>query len=196
VSLAIGVDVAARRGCDVVALGDDLVARPVGRVYKGAELTEILEELRPEAVAIDSPPRWAPPEKRRDCERELTRRGICLFTTPNEARGVGHPFYEWMTIGFDLFEAARGSSTLETFPHAIALAIHAGKPPGNKRAVRISALERVDVETRALRNIDQIDAALCAYTAWAWLNGNAISVGDEREGQITLPGVALLDRYV
>ena len=47
-----------------------------------------------------------------------------------------------------------------------------------------------------LRNIDQVDAALCAYTAQTWLRGGAVSVGDMEDGQITLPVTALLDHYL
>jgi predicted nuclease with RNAse H fold len=194
VSLVVGLDVGVTKGCDAVLLGPSRVARPIGRVRAAAELRDLLDDVSPGAVAIDAPPRWATNGQRR-CERELTRRAINLFTTPDEVTGTTNAFFAWMTVGFEMFEAAQGYPTLETFPHAIALAIHGCKPPGTKRAVRMSALERVEVDTRELRNIDQIDAALCAYTAWAWLDGNAISVGDEGEGQITLPGTSLLESY-
>ena len=44
--LALGVDVAARRGCDVVALDASLVARPVGRVHTGDELRALIRRPR------------------------------------------------------------------------------------------------------------------------------------------------------
>jgi predicted nuclease with RNAse H fold len=194
VSLAIGLDVAARRGCDAVALDDDLVARPVGRVHTGTEFRGLLDDLSPAAVAIDAPPRWAA-DSQRACERELTRRSISLFTTPTAARGQGNTFYAWMLTGFEMFDAADGYEVLETFPHAVAVAIHGRLPRERKRVARLAALFAVGVDTSRLKTIDQIDAALCAYTAWCWSNGDAINLGDEREGQITLPGRTLLDRY-
>lgn len=193
-SVVLGLDVAVKRGCDAVLLGPSQVARPVGRVHSGPEFRALLDDLSPAAVAIDSPPCWAA-NGRRDCERELTRRAVNLFTTPDEATGTANPFYAWMQVGFDMFEAAQGYPTLETFPHAIAVAIHGRKPPGTKRATRLAALQAAGIDTGELRNIDQIDAALCAYTAWNWIHGNAISVGDDEEGQITLPVTTLLDRY-
>ena len=202
-TLAIGVDVAARRGCDIVALSDDGIAEPIGRVHTGGALTELLAEHRPDVVAIDSPPRWAAPDKRRDCERELTTRGICLFTTPNEARGVGHSFYGWMTVGFEMFLATDPYPSLETFPHAVAVAIRGCLPALGvtrrtrlKREWRLDALRQVEIDVARLQNGDEIDAALCAYTGLMWSQGLTVSVGDEREGRITLPVKSLLERYV
>jgi predicted nuclease with RNAse H fold len=94
-----------------------------------------------------------------------------------------------------MFEVAKEYEPLETFPHAIAVAINGCLPKNGKRASRVAALHAVGVDTRELRTIDQVDAALCAYTAWCWTKGDAISVGDDVEGQITLPVAALLDRY-
>ena len=193
-TLALGLDVAVKRGCDAVLLGDSQVARPIGRVHSGIEFRALLDDVAPTAVAIDAPPRWAV-DTPRLCERELTKRGIMLFTTPTEERGAGHKFYAWMLTGFEMFDAANGHRTLETFPHAVAVAIHGRLPQESKRLSRLAALAAVGVDSSPLRTIDQIDAALCAYTAWCWAKGDAISVGDEFEGRITLPGVALLDRY-
>jgi len=195
VSLVVGLDVGVAKGCDAVLLGDSRVARPVGRVHTGSEFKALLDDVAPDAVAIDAPPRWAG-DGQRACERELTKRSINLFTTPNEARGVDNKFYAWMLTGFEMFAAADGYPTLETFPHAVAVAIHGRLPEAKKRASRLAALSIVDVGSTQLRTLDQIDAALCAYTAWEWVHGRAISVGDEREGQITLPVTSLLDRYL
>jgi predicted nuclease with RNAse H fold len=194
VSLVLGLDVADARGCDAVVLGASMVARPVGKVMSGAELEELLSELNPTAIAIDSPPGWASNGRRR-CERELTQRAINLFTTPDEATGTSNAFYAWMQVGFEMFRAAHGYPTLETFPYAVAVVINGQRIDGTRRQTRLAALAAVGIDTRELRTLDQIDAALCAYTAWAWVNGVSVSVGDESEGQITLPASALLDRY-
>lgn len=194
-AVVVGLDVAVARGSDVVAIDDDLVARPIGRVHTGDEFRALLDDMGPRAVAIDSPPRWATPGRPRACERELTRRGISLFTTPDAAKGTASAFYAWMEVGFQMFTAADAYSPLETFPHAIAVAIHGHLPRETKRASRLAALRSVGVEVAALRNIDQIDATLCAYTAWCWTRGQSVSVGDPEEGQITLPVTVLRDRY-
>jgi len=194
VSLALGLDIGVKKGCDAVLLGASQVARPIGRVRSGAEFRALLDDLVPTAVAIDAPPRWATDGRRR-CERELTRRAINLFTTPDAATGSTNAFYAWMQVGFEMFEAAKEYRPLETFPHAVSVAINGFLPNDSKRVSRVAALHTVGVDTQELRTIDQIDAALCAYTAWCWIKGDAISVGDDAEGQITLPGSSLLDRY-
>jgi predicted nuclease with RNAse H fold len=192
--IVLGVDIGVKKGCDAVLLGASQVARPVGRVRTGDEFRALLDDLSPEAVAIDAPPRWAT-DGRRKCEQELTRRAINLFTTPDELAGTTNSFYEWMQVGFEMFEVAKEYGPLETFPHAIAVTINGCLPKDGKRASRVAALHAVGVDTRELRTIDQVDAALCAYTAWCWRKGDAISVGDDADGQITLPVAALLDRY-
>src|SRR5262249_31978033 len=135
-------------------------------------------------------------ESRRLCEAELTKRRISLFTTPDEDTGSTNAFYGWMKVGFAMFEAARGIPALETFPYAVAVAIHGHCPRGTKNQTRRAALRDVGIDPRELRTIDQVDAALCAYTAWMWLRGQSVSVGNEEQGQITVPVTQLLDHYL
>lgn len=191
--LSLGVDVAATRGCDLVVVGPSLVARPVGRVHTAEDLRRLLADLEPTVVAIDAPPAWAI-AGRRACEQALAQRGISVFTTPDERKGVDNPFYAWMQTGFAMFEGARGRRTLETFPHATAIALRGAHPEGGlmkrpavKRQWRLDALEVAGVDTSALRTIDQIDAALCAVTGRRHLEGRTEELGDPAEGTLTVP---------
>lgn len=191
--LALGVDVAARRGCDVVALGPSLVARPVGRVHTGDDLRALIRDLEPAVIAIDAPPEWAR-DGRRACERALAQRGISVFTTPDAARGTASDFYGWMLTGFEMFAAARPLPVLETFPHAVAVALRGRAPeqgllrrPAVKRQWRRDALEEAGVDTAALASIDEIDAALCAVTGLRFLEGRTVALGDPTEGVLTVP---------
>jgi predicted nuclease with RNAse H fold len=200
VSLALGVDVGVRKGCHAIALDADRSV--VGRVHLStpAALRSLLTEVRPAAVAIDSPPRWAPTGQRsRACERALLRLGIHAFFTPDAAHGEGHAFYRWMTVGFECYEIARrcGYETLEVFPHACAVTLlGACAPAGSpKRAWRITALERAGVPVDQLGGIDEIDAALAAVAGRAWLDGTASVVGHPAEGEIVLPVAELASRY-
>lgn len=191
--LALGVDVAARRGCDVVGLGPAMVARPLGRVHTGAELAALCADLEPAVVAIDAPPAWAV-AGRRSCERALSARGISVFTTPTAAKGAGNPFYAWMRTGFDLHAGAADHTPLETFPHAVAVALRRTHPeqglmarPALKRAWRREALDGAGIDTTLLRTIDQLDAALCAATGRWHLAGRTEALGDDVDGVLTLP---------
>ncbi|MFM8304741.1 MAG: DUF429 domain-containing protein [Actinomycetota bacterium] len=190
---ALGVDVAARRGCDVVALDPSCVARPVGRVHTGDDLRALVDDLTPAVVAIDAPPAWAQ-DGRRECERALSRRGISVFTTPDATRGEASDFYAWMRTGFEMFAAARPLPVLETFPHAVAVALRGHPPeqgllrrPAVKRQWRREALEGAGVDTTHLRSIDEIDAALCAVTGLRFLEGRTEALGDPTEGVLTVP---------
>lgn len=201
-ALSVGIDVAARRGCDVVALADDLVAQPVGRVHDAAELRALLAELGPGVVAIDAPPAWAAPGRARACERALTARGISVFTTPDATRAEASTFYDWMRTGFAMFAGAEGYPTLETFPHAVAVALHGARParghlrrPAEKQAWRRRALAGAGVDTHALRTIDHVDAALCALVGRCYLAGRTVALGDPDEGTMILPGPLPVGRF-
>ncbi|MBM3660869.1 MAG: DUF429 domain-containing protein [Actinobacteria bacterium] len=191
--LALGVDVAARRGCDVVILGDDLVARPLGRVHAGEELAARCRAIGAAVVAIDAPPGWAT-TGRRSCEAALSARGISVFSTPDAGRGEANPFYDWMRTGFAMFAAVDTCPTLETFPHAVAIALRGERPvgsllkrPAEKLAWRRTALARAGVDITALRTIDEVDAALCAVTGLWHLDGRTEALGDPADGVLTLP---------
>lgn len=193
-SCAVGIDVAAQRGCDVVALDDGLVARPLGRVSAADELRALLTPIDPAVVAIDAPPAWARGNGTRQCERELRAVGISIFATPDAERGAASRFYDWMRTGFEMFAGAVAYPTLETFPHATAVALRGRHPdagllrrPREKRAWRTAALEAAGVDHRALHGIDEIDAALCAVTGLRWLDGATEAWGDPADGVITVP---------
>jgi predicted nuclease with RNAse H fold len=194
IPLAAGVDVAARRGCDVVVLGDDAVAHPVGRVHAADELRALLAPLAPGVVAIDAPPAWAPEGRARRCEQALRAAGVSVFVTPDAARGAASSFYDWMRTGFEMFAGADGHPVLEVFPHAVAIALRGAHPergllrrPAAKLAWRRGALTVAGVDGSELRTIDEVDAALCALTGRRWLAGVAVELGDATEGTITLP---------
>jgi predicted nuclease with RNAse H fold len=192
--VAVGIDVAAARGCDVVALSPRRVAVPVGRVGTADGLRTLLADVRPDIVAIDAPLTWARPGCRRSGERALAARGISLFATPDAARGEANPFYAWMRTGFEMFAGAAPYPTLETFPHATAVAILGCHPPrgllrrpAEKREWRLRALDALHVDTQALRTQDHVDAALCAVTGLCHLTGDTVSLGDPTDGVITIP---------
>ena len=105
----------------------------------------MIRDLRPDVVAIDSPPRWAPSGRSRLTERQLAALNISSFNTPSEAHGRGNRFFAWMEVGFDVFvqAAAAGFPTysagspegkaLEVFPHATAVVLAGCLPPRGTR---------------------------------------------------------------
>jgi predicted nuclease with RNAse H fold len=213
--VAVGVDVSARHGLDVVALDRRrrLACRPLPR-QELSDLRDLLEELRPGVVAIDSPPRFAAAGQSRQCERELARRGIhCYFTPARD--GARSPFYDWMRKGQDVFQAAEDAGyplyvagrsvrggAIEVFPHASAVVLRARLPPGGsaksryrKTRWRKELLRRWSVDTAVLLSLDLVDAALAALTGLRALYGSFCTVGDPRDGTIVLPARSLADSY-
>jgi predicted RNase H-like nuclease len=169
-----------------------------------AELARVVGDLGPDVVAIDAPPAWASTGRSRLTERELRLFGIQSFNTPSDPRMAEHPFYEWMTVGFEVFRAIEASfpryragsvkgTAIEVFPHATAVVLAGCLPPKGVTAHvwRRGVLGMHGVDARALRSADQVDAALAALTGQYALQRRFSAPGDPREGQIVLPAATL-----
>jgi predicted nuclease with RNAse H fold len=212
VVVGVGVDVSVRRGLDVVVLDGDrrLVGAPLAR-RAPEQLEALLHELRPAAVAIDSPPAWGLRGTSRRAERELIALGLPCFRTPSDPALKAHPFYAWMFAGHAAFAAAaragypgfRGDPgedgrgrALEVFPHGAAVALAGHRPPPGtarrqtaKRRWRTAVLAGAGVEVAALRTLDAVDAALAALVAVIVAEGGRwFAVGRPDEGCVVLPG--------
>ena len=81
---ALGVDVGGgRKGLDLVVMHTD---RTVVLTEARADLDDVrsvLQEVRPQVVAIDSPPAWNAGARSRRTERQLAELGISTFPTPS-----------------------------------------------------------------------------------------------------------------
>ena len=156
----LGVDVSLGKGLDVVLLEDAVVKETWSRV--GPEhLQDLLRTIRPDAVAVDAPPRPGlgllrnpreaarlpvPPRPgthlaRRVAEYELSRRGIGSHQTHYEEARL----FSWMTAGFETFAAARrvgyppylgrgrkDRRAFEVFPYASYVALSGCLSPGRR----------------------------------------------------------------
>lgn len=208
---ALGIDVGLRKGLDLVLLDEQRQVVDVAARLPHDRLREVVECWAPDAVAIDSPPRWAPLNQMRETERELLRRGIGLYRTPSfEGRSL-KGFHDWMTAGMDAFRAIEdlyplfsGGSPLHTamevFPHGTSVVLNGGLMPGggDKRAWRVGILAAQGITDPRLRTADLVDATLAALTGLVALEDNACWRGRPEEGVIVLPCLAanLRERYV
>ena len=205
---SLGIDVGVRKGLDVVLLDETPAVLATHRAATLSHLGGLIEAGEPDVVAIDAPPGWARRGTSRQTEREIRLFGIQSYGTPTEDRGLEHPFYEWMRVGFEVFRVAadlgfhrygagaiRGTA-LEVFPHASAVVLAGCLPPRDtrKRAWRASILAAHRVPTQALRSADQIDAALAALTGLLAIRGRCSALGDPTEGVIVLPARTLPGR--
>jgi predicted nuclease with RNAse H fold len=198
---SLGVDVGVAKGLDIVVMDERLVPLAVRSHVRPADIGALLDDLHPDVVAIDSPPRWAPNGRSRRTERELAACNIQSFNTPSAKHGRGNPFFAWMEVGFEVFRVAneRGFPTygagaprgraMEVFPHATTVVLAGSLPPKgvSKRVWRERVLHAHGVRTDELTSIDRIDAALASLTGLFALQGKRFAPGDPQEGVIVLP---------
>jgi predicted RNase H-like nuclease len=203
-NLVVGIDVGGpAKGFHAVALrGGEIVGKLKNR--KAGEIAAWCVEQGAEVVAVDAPCLWRRVGKpARAAERQLAQDGISCFSTPTEAAAKGHAFYTWMFAGMDMFHALAASHPLylgqsastkvaiETFPQAIACAL-AGEivSAKEKNRVRRELLTAAGIDERALINIDEVDAALCALAAQAFARRSFHAYGDTEGGFIVVPAWA------
>lgn len=201
---SLGIDVGVRKGLDLVLLDRGRTVHEALRRVRVDQLADLVVELGPDVVAIDAPPAWASTGRSRRTERELRWFGIQCFNTPSDDRMADHPFYEWMTVGFDVFRTVEGSfpryrsgsvkgTAIEVFPHASAVVLGGCLPPSGVPAHRWrrEVLRECGVDARALRSADQVDAALAALTGLYALERRFSAPGDPKEGSIVVPAATL-----
>ena len=202
---AVGVDVGGeRKRFHAVALtGGDYSSHLATRDVQ--ELSHWCRDtMRAQVIAIDAPCGWSNDGHCRPAERELMQKGIWCFSTPSREQAVGHRtnHFGWMLRGEALFRAlddgfpicrklpaAGRKSCFETFPHAITWHLRGGNADASqKRKQRRALLEHAGIDITELTNIDLIDAALCAFTAYhAATGGECASFGEHNTGVIIVP---------
>lgn len=208
---SLGIDVGAKRkGLDAVLLDDSMVPSEARRHAGLEEIAELIRQVRPDVVAIDSPPAWGrSPGGSRLTEQEIRRFGIQSFGTPSDLKKASSVFYDWMRAGFEVFEAAAregferygsgrvAGKAIEVFPHASAVVLAGCLPPRGvsrgraKREWRRGVLRAQGVETDGLLSTDQVDTALAALTGLYALRGRCFAPGNPAEGVIVLPSATL-----
>jgi predicted nuclease with RNAse H fold len=201
----VGIDVGGeRKGFHAVAItGGDYSHRIATKNVK--ELSGWCREtVRAQVIAVDAPCGWSDDGHSRPAERELMQKGIWCFSTPTRAKAVGHRtnYFGWMLRGEELFRAlndnfpicrnlptAGRTCSFETFPHAIAWHLRGGNADASeKRTQRRALLAQAEIDLNELTNIDLLDAALCALTAYHVATGReCTSFGEPNTGLIIVP---------
>lgn len=200
----VGIDVGGKaKGFHAVALRD-------GKFYEritsccSTEIADWCFALDPLIIAIDAPCKWSVNGSSRKAERDLNINGevIQCFKTPTCDRASNNlsGFYSWVFNGVELYQALsphyplfdgrcnEKQTCIETFPHAVVCSL-AGKvvSASPKAKTRREALRKAGYDDSQLPNIDFVDAALCALTAKAFLDGKYTCFGDPDEGYIVVP---------
>jgi predicted nuclease with RNAse H fold len=202
---SLGIDVGGGKGLDLVLLDERRVPLQVISHVRVPEVERLIRDLRPDVIAIDSPPKWAASGRSRRTERELASLNIQSFNTPSKEHGERNRFFGWMQVGFEVFaEAAEAGfptyaagspkgKALEVFPHASAVVLAGGLAPkgAKKHAWRTAVLRTQGVRTDELTSPDRVDAALAALTGLLALDGRRFAPGDPTEGVIVVPSASL-----
>jgi predicted nuclease with RNAse H fold len=170
------------------------------------ELAQWCREVLAQVIAVDAPCHWSENGHSRHAERELMQKGIWCFSTPTRDTAVGHRtnHFGWMLRGAELFRAlddefdlcgklptAGRKCCFETYPHAITWHLRGGNADARqKRKQRRALLEQAGIDLAELTNIDLMDAALCALTAYHAASGQeCVSFGEPNTGLIIVPAV-------
>lgn len=197
----VGIDVGAtQKGFHVVLLEG---GRFKPAHFKNmAKLVSWVKMHQPLAIAIDSPCRWARDGGSRNCERSLQINGerISCFSTPTQSRASSSSFYDWVRNGLGLYRLLEATHPIydggvveppvlcETFPQAVACMLAGRKVSAkSKGRIRRQILSGAGYDATGLRNIDLVDAALCALAAEALLDGRYQKFGQAEDGFIITP---------
>jgi predicted nuclease with RNAse H fold len=134
-----------------------------------AEVVELVEEIAPVVVAIDSPRSCATGDgKSRDCERKIAKQICGIRWTPHAAAVEANDYYGWIVEGLKLYAALDSVPTyvIEVFPTA-SWTRWLGKRGSQRRSAwtrqGLTKLGLSDVPKRT--NQDERDAIAAAVTA-------------------------------
>lgn len=204
--IVAGIDVGGKpKGFHAVAFKDGAYHEQFSSTVAAEIAAWCRNTVQASVIGVDAPCRWSKNGRARTAERELMQEGIWCFSTPTEEMAKSHPtnHYGWMLNGAELFKLLETTHTLcntipipvdqrqcfETFPHAITSAlVQAPTSARNKRTVRRALLKETGIDTDKLSNIDFVDAALCALTAYYLAAGKPCkSYGEPDTGIIIAP---------
>jgi predicted nuclease with RNAse H fold len=202
-SVVIGVDVGGTsKGFHAVALQDGCIFDRMQSCVP-SEISLWCRAHKATAIGVDAPCRWSSSGRARPAERALALEKISAFATPSHDVARRKPFYRWMLNGAELYRLLerdfplfrggprRSAICFETFPQAVACALAGQVISARQKCMRRRAvLERAGIDTATLRNIDYVDAALCAVAAHYVNAGSFKSYGDVASGLIFVPRLA------
>ena len=178
-----GVDVGGRRkGYDVAIVDEARVIDVIPRVASPEAVRRALAEHQPGVVAIDSPSTVASPGMTHRPEERHLRAAVCGIRWMPDQRTLdeGSPYYEWIRVGFELYEAlARhgGWEVIECFPTA-SFTRWVGAREGTRAAWTRRALPRLGLDNlRERTNQDVRDAIAAAVTARQYAIGATDAFG-------------------
>jgi len=205
----LGVDLRASRKkpSSVAILDSHSHLTELGSFYEDIELMKLVDDLRPDLVAIGAPLnlpsgfccldqscdcRFSVPDRKgRLLELELAKMGISCFYT-NKGSIIRELIYRGILLSQNLRDA--GYNVIEVYPHATKMLLFGDKVPPKNSAVSVSYMigHLTPLVSGMGKHADDLDRNSCdaiinAYTGQLHAQSNTDVLGDPEEGILVLP---------
>ena len=205
----LGVDLRASRkkSSSVAILDSKSHLTELGSFYEDIELMKLVDDLRPDLVAIGAPLnlpsgfccldqscdcRFSVPDRKgRLLELELAKMGISCFYT-NKGSIIRELIYRGILLSQNLRDA--GYNVIEVYPHATKMLLFGDKVPPKNSAVSVSYMigHLTPLVSGMEKHTDDLDRNSCdaiinAYTGQLHAQSNTDVLGDPEEGILVLP---------
>jgi predicted nuclease with RNAse H fold len=205
----LGVDLRASRKkpSSVAILDSQSHLTELGSFYEDIELMKLVDDLRPDLVAIGAPLnlpsgfccldqscdcRFSVPDRKgRLLELELAKMGISCFYT-NKGSIIRELIYRGILLSQNLRDA--GYNVIEVYPHATKMLLFGDKVPPKNSAVSVSYMigHLTPLVSGMEKHADDLDRNSCdaiinAYTGQLHAQSNTDVLGDPEEGILVLP---------
>jgi predicted nuclease with RNAse H fold len=198
----IGVDVGEeKKGFHLVALGGSKILG-VHATQDPLDAAKWCLGFEAKIIGVDAPSGWShsPGGKSREAERLLAQTGHSSYSTPSRDRGLDMPTSLWVFNGERLYQALAANFPLftgrtpphpfafETYPY-LATCAYAGRrlKADDKTSDRRDIVRGAGIDDTSLRNIDFIDATICALVAYSVNIDYFTRYGNAEEGFILAP---------
>jgi len=205
----LGVDLRASRkkSSSVAILDSKSHLTELGSFYEDIELMKLVDDLRPDLVAIGAPLnlpsgfccldqscdcRFSVPDRKgRLLELELAKMGISCFYT-NKGSIIRELIYRGILLSQNLRGA--GYNVIEVYPHATKMLLFGDKVPPKNSAASVSYTigHLTPLVSGMEKHADDLDRNSCdaiinAYTGQLHAQSNTDVLGDPEEGILVLP---------
>jgi predicted nuclease with RNAse H fold len=205
----LGVDLRAskKKPSSIAILDSGSHLSQLGSFLEGDELIKLVDEIKPDLVAIGAPLNLPsgfccldrscdcqfsiPTRKGRLLELELAKMGISCFYT-NKGSIIRDLIYRGILLSKMLKEA--GHNVIEVNPHATKVLLFGDKVPPKNSAISVSYMigHLTPLVSGMENHADDLDRNTCnaiinAYTGQLHAQSNTDTLGDPEEGILVLP---------
>ena len=205
----LGIDLRAskKKPSSVAILDSDSHLTHLGSCYEDSELTDLVDQVQPDLIAIGAPLNLpsgfccldsscdcrfsVPGRKGRLLELELAKMGISCFYT-NKGSIIRELIYRGIRLSHELRD--KGYNVIEVYPHATKTLLFGDKlPPKNSAGSLTYMVDHLAPLVSGMSELgdgldkNACDAIINAYTAQLHYRSDTDVLGDPEEGMLVLP---------